>query len=277
VGSLRLKRMPRPVLTFLFVTVTGLAVSAQRIELTDSTTLPRFDVVSVKPGNPNLPAGRVDGTPGRFVIENQPLWSAITIAFDVTRPGLTNPPPDPIVREMFTIDARLPVTATLPELKLRLRALLADRFKLQVHVDTREQDAYALTLARRDGQLGSRMRPSRVDCRARAEAGRRNEAVAPIPEGSKPCTFSVGAGTLDVGGIPLSTLMAVISGQTGRPVLDKTGLTGTFDVELQWAPEGGDGPAFVTALQEQLGLRLEPTKTLLDYLIIDHVERPEPD
>jgi hypothetical protein len=129
--------MPRPALTFLLITVAGLTASAQRIELTDTATLPRFDVVSVKPGNP--------------------LWSAIVIAFDATRPQLTNPPPYPIAREVFTIDARLPVTATLAELKLRLRALLADRFKLQVHVDTREEDAYALTLVRGDGRLGAQL------------------------------------------------------------------------------------------------------------------------
>lgn len=253
----------------------GAGTAAQRIELVDVAKLPRFDVASVKRGDPNVP-GRLDVSPGRLVVENQPVWNAITIAFDVPRPQLANPPPD-LMRDPFTIEARLPVTATLPELKLMLRALLIERFKLRVHVDLREQDAYALTLARRDGRLGPQLRSTRVDCRSRAEAERRNEPVAPIPDGSKPCTFKVAAGLLDVGGVPFSTLMAAISGQVGRPVLDRTGLAGAFDAEMQWAPEGGDGPAFVTALQEQLGLRLEPARTTLDSLVIDHIERPDPD
>ena len=270
--------MPRLALALLLVAVAGLSASAQRIELVDVTKLPRFDVASVKPGNATLPPGRVDATPGRFTMENQPLWSAIAIAFDVPRSGLAEIPAHPIARELFTIDARLPVTATLPQLALMLRALLVDRFNLQVHVDSREEAAYALTLARPDGRLGSQLRASPVDCRARAEAGRRNEPVAAIPDGSKGCTFKVGAGTLDVGGIPLSTLTAIVTGQMGRPVVDKTGLTGPLDAELHWSPDGGgDGPAFETALQEQLGLRLEPTKTTLDHLIIDSLERPQPD
>jgi|KBSMisStaDraftv2_1062788.scaffolds.fasta_scaffold78427_2 uncharacterized protein (TIGR03435 family) len=267
--------MPRAALTVLFVTLVGPCASAQRIEMVDIANLPRFDVASVKRGDPNVP-GKLDVSPGRLLVQNQPVWNAITIAFDVPRPQLVNPPPD-LMRDPFTIEGRLPVTAALPELKLMLRALLIERFKLRVHVDVREQDAYALTLARRDGRFGPQLRSTRVDCRSRAEAERRNEPVAPIPEGSKPCTFKVGAGTLDVGGVPLSTLMAAFSSQVGRPILDKTGLAGAFDAEMQWAPEGSDGPAFVTALQEQLGLRLEPAKTTLDYLVIDHIERPEPD
>ena len=101
--------------------------------------------------------------------------------------------------------------------------------------------------------------------------------MPPIPEGSKPCTFKVGAGTLDVGGVPLSTLVAMISGQMGRPVLDKSELAGTFDAEMQWTSEAGDGPSFVSAVQEQLGLRMEPARKTVDYLVIDHIEHPEPD
>lgn len=269
--------MPRAALTLLFVASAGLcAFAQQRIELIDPATLPRFDVVSVKPGDPRLPGKLFDFSPGRLVQENYPLWNAVSLAFDVPRDQLAAPLPD-LVGQPFTIDARLPVTATATELKQMLRALLVDRFKLRVHVETRERDAFALTLARRDGRLGPQLRSSRVDCRTRAEAERRGEPGPPIPEGSKGCVFKVGAGTFDVGGVPLSTLMVAISSGAGRPLLDRTGLTGTFDADMQWTPEAGDGPSFVTALQEQLGLRLEPAKTSLDYLVIDHVERPDPD
>ena len=91
-------------------------------------------------------------------------------------------------------------------------------------------------------------------------------------------------------GWPITTLLSVLSGQAGRPVVDKTGLTGTFDAEMKWAPDtatprraddpaatASDATSLVTAVQEELGLKLEPTKTSVDYLVIDHIERPAPD
>ena len=162
--------MPRAALTVLFVTLVGPCASAQRIEMVDIANLPRFDVASVKRGDPNVP-GKLDVSPGRLLVQNQPVWNAITIAFDVPRPQLVNPPPD-LMRDPFTIEGRLPVTAALPELKLMLRALLIERFKLRVHVDVREQDAYALTLARRDGRCAPR--PVRWP---RARAGARSRVA----------------------------------------------------------------------------------------------------
>lgn len=254
--------------------------TAQRIELVDDARLPRFDVASVKPGDPGSEPPPLSVTPGRIVQENVPLWNVISLAFDVRPSQLTGQVPNAAVQERFTVEGRMPVTTTTTDLKLMLRALLIDRFKLRVHVESREQDAYALMLARRDGQLGPRLQPSRVDCRARTEAQARNQPVPPLPTGSKPCAFNAGPGSLTMAGWPITTLMAVL-GQAGRPVIDNTGLPGTFDVELRWAPDAGaaagDAPSLFTAVQEQLGLKLEPARTTVDYLVIDHVERPSPD
>ena len=279
----------RPSVAVLFVLAGLLAAGpagAQRVELVDEARLPRFEVASVKPGTPGSEARPIDVSPGRLLQDNLPLWNAVSLAFDVRPAQLASPLPDLITREPFTIDARMPVATSAGDLKLMLRALLVDRFKLRVHVDPREQDAYALALARRDGRLGPGLRPSQVDCRVRMEAVRRNEPVPPLPEKSKGCAFSAGPGTLDMGGAPIGTLLSVLVGAAGRPVVDRTGLTGTFDVEMQWAPQpaaaGGDTPAadrpsIFTAVKEQLGLSLEAAKTSVDFLVIDHIERPAPD
>lgn len=164
--------------------------AAQRVESIDDAKLPRFEVASVRRGDPNARPGRVDFPPGRFVQENVPLLNALSLAFDLLSYQLAGPLPDLVTREPFTIDARMPAVSTAAELRLMLRSLLIDRFKLRVHVESREQDAYALTLARGDGRLGPQLRPSRVDCPARMEAQRRNEPLPPLPEGSKPCAFN---------------------------------------------------------------------------------------
>lgn len=89
-------------------------------------------------------------------------------------------------------------------------------------------------------------------------------------------------------GMRLSTLVVMLAGQVGRPVVDQTELTATFDIEMQWSfstsaglghgdtTAGTDGPSIFTAVQEQLGLKLEPAKTSVDSLVIDHIEHPDP-
>jgi uncharacterized protein (TIGR03435 family) len=272
----------------LLIALSAGPVAAQRIELIDDAKLPRFEVASVRRGDPNAPPGRVDFPPGRFVQENVPILNALSLAFDLRNYQMAGSFPELVTREPFTIDARMPAASTAAELRLMLRSLLIDRFKLRVHVESREQDAYALTLARPDGRLGPQLRPSRVDCPARMEAQRRNEPLPPQPEGTKPCAFNFAPGRVDMVGMRLSTLVVMLAGQVGRPVVDQTGLTQTFDIEMQWSfttsaglgrgdsTGGSDGPSIFTAVQEQLGLKLEPAKTSVDHLVIDHIENPEP-
>jgi len=279
----------RPSVALLFTLLAVDPASAQRIDLVDEAKLPRFEVVSVKPGDPKSDIHNVSFPPGRFVQDNMPLLNAVSLAFDARPSQLPAPLPDLITRELFSINARMAVGTSAADLKFMLRALLIDRFKLRFHVDSREQDAYALTIARRDGRIGPQLRASRVDCMARMEAQRRNEVVPPPPEGSKPCGVKGGAGFLDLGGMPMSALAQALSGHAGRQVVDETGLTGTFDAEMQYAPATGprapadsappasDGPSLFTAVQEQLGLKLEPSKTSIDVLVIDHIQRPTPD
>jgi len=266
----------------------GASVIAQRIEAIDEATLPRFEVASVRLGNPNATSARIGTPPGRFVQEDMDMFSALNMAFGVRPYQMPNPLPD-VLRGRYSIDAKMPAGAPQKDVGLMVRALLIDRFKLRYHVETKEQDGYALTL-RRDGRLGPGIRQSTADCGARIAAQRRNETLQPMPAGSKECGIRNGPGTIDFGGMPLSLLMQMLSNQTGQQVVDRTGLTGPFDVELHWSSSSGplraspdsgqagdNGPSIFTAVEEQLGLKLEPTKAPVDYLVIDHVERPEPD
>jgi uncharacterized protein (TIGR03435 family) len=176
---------------------------------------------------------------------------------------------------------------------------VADRFKLVTHMDTREQQMYALVLARRDGKLGDKMTPSTADCSPNGPNGRGRGAAAPPAPGQRPqCGFMIGPGRLAVGGQTMPSFATTLTRFVGGVVVDKTGLTGTYDIELLYAPDPGisptgrdlppqqggpppaansDAPSIFSAVQEQLGLKLESTKGPVDMLVIDGAEQPMPD
>jgi len=177
---------------------------------------------------------------------------------------------------------------------LMLQTLLADRFKLAVHRETKEAPMYALVIARRDGRLGPKLHPTAGDCAAWIADGRSGAPPGfrpgpPPAAGDPPCGRQMVNGfAIRASAMPLSRLADMLSARVERPVQDWTGLAGDFDLDLQWRPEPGkEGPldaglsdslptSIFTALQEQLGLRLESTKGSADVLVIDHVEQPTP-
>jgi uncharacterized protein (TIGR03435 family) len=179
---------------------------------------------------------------------------------------------------------------------LALRTLLADRFKLETHWATQELSIYALVLARADGKLGPNMRSSSVDCaaiRAASLAAAREGRVSNTNTAERvACGMRNNNGRFQFGGYPLSLFANGLAGQVGRFVVDRTGLEGNWDFEFTFTPErvrqqslaGGatpesdpNGPSLFTAIQEQLGLKLESTKGPVKVLVIDHVEQPSPD
>ncbi len=264
---------------------------AQTIDVIDAAKLPRFEVASVKPGDPNAQRASVGVPPGRFVQQDMNLVSALMMAFGI-RPYQLAPFPDFITRERFTINAKAPDGASRQDLPLMVRALFIYRFKLRYHVERKEEDGYVLVLARRDGRFGPQLHASVVDCAARIAAQRNKQDVPPLPPGSPECGIRNGPGTLNFGGMPFSLLVQMLSNQTGRQVVDQTGIIGNVDVELHWsfpataprasadvaaAPLADDGISIFTAVQEQLGLKLENGKAPVDHLIVDHIERPTED
>ena len=167
-----------------------------------------------------------------------------------------------------------------------IRTLLEQRFQLVVHAETRELPIYALRLARTDGRFGPRLTRSTLDCAALL-AGR--GSAAPLPpqaDGRPTCRVSTSGRSFRGGGSSISVLANILPQQVGRPVHDRTGLTGLFDFDLEFSGEGrdpavtavgSDTPSIFTALEEQLGLRLESARAALDVFVIDRVERPTDD
>ncbi|OFV93633.1 MAG: hypothetical protein A3G76_06170 [Acidobacteria bacterium RIFCSPLOWO2_12_FULL_65_11] len=259
-----------------------------------------FEAASVKPnksGSGQVSIGIQPG--GRFNAVNVPLRFLIRNAYQLQDFQLVGGP-GWITSERFDIIAKaegdpppVPPGTTGP-FQIMMRNLMADRFRLKVHKETREMPVYALVLARADRQLGPQLRPSTVDCAAR---GRGRGAPPPPPQpGERPaCGMRIGPGTMTGGGFPISQLATALSQFAQRVVLDRTGLTGNFDLDLTWTPDqipqgppGGapagappppalDGPSLFTALQEQLGLKLESIRGPVEVVVIDSVEQPTAD
>jgi len=161
-----------------------------------------------------------------------------------------------------------------------LRTLLAERFKLVVHTETRELPTYSLILARKDRALGPQLHHADVDCEPMlaSEPGRRDRCIL----------YALPSGQLMLRGQTMSALANAFTMLLNRVVKDRTGLAGGFDADARFNPEGlpgmlqlrpgerlaSDDPSFETALQEQLGLKLESTRGPVDLLLIDHVDRP---
>lgn len=244
-----------------------------------------FEVASVKPntsGSGSMSMGWQPG--GGFRAVNSPLRSLIQTAFDVRDSELVGAP-DWISSERFDVTAKAATELTRETRSSALQALLRERFKLTAHRDTREVPVYLLVLARSDGRLGPGLRQSQIDCSPQARAARPPSVGAGAGQAAGPVTrpecgsFSAGS-TLTAGGVTLAQLSGSLSRQADRPVLDRTGLTGFFDVDLKWSNQAkatDDGPSFFTAVQEQLGLRLEAGRGPQEMLVIDSVERPTPD
>ena len=288
---------------------TGLAASLSPLLAQAPEPLPRFEVASVKPSTG--PTGE-RGQPGGSYIATRTVKFFIADAFFFGTPlqmSRVIGGPEWIDSALYEINAK----ASTPwqrspdgpprELFLMIRSLLEDRFKLKTHMETRELPVYELVLARPDGSLGPQLRQSTVDCDAIIAAVRAGAPPpARQPNEPPPCGAMRGPARVMAGSIPmaqfanmLTLVMADANGPAGRDfgrlVIDKTGLTGRFAFTLAWTPEqipeaapppgippiDPNGPPLVTALQEQLGLKLQPARRRMDVVVIDSIEQPTPD
>jgi uncharacterized protein (TIGR03435 family) len=274
--------------------------------------LPAFEVASVKP-NKSRDGDRSFGlASGRFTATRSTLRELVGLAYQLQDgrlrhdsqisggPNWINSDHFDIVAkaegDSFGFDAAIPAGAARPgeisaidQVRMMLRTLLADRFKLTVHSEMRELPIYALVMARNDGKLGPQLRRADLDCVALRDDGR--GSASPEPRKAICGGFrGLGPGGSTGHAVPMSLLAKHVEGSVDRVVLDRTGLTGRFDLDLQWTPDqpqrpgapesrtvDPNGVSIFTALQEQLDLKLESTKGPVDVLLIDHVERPTPD
>jgi uncharacterized protein (TIGR03435 family) len=194
-----------------------------------------------------------------------------------------------IDNDLFEINAKGPSDLTFADARRMMLALLRDRFQLKSRLVQRETPVYTLVPARKDGVLGPSLRPSSTDCGAYSDTLDRTGRLAAAREVSTNCELlgggGIGGGRLQLRGTgTIRDMLRVIvrSPDVDRPVVDRTGLIGTYDVDFVWSPARvGPGAAppqdvvsIFTALQEQLGLKLQPARELLDVVVIDSVERP---
>jgi uncharacterized protein (TIGR03435 family) len=250
---------------------------------------------------------------GRLTVTNLPLRLLVRIAFEIQDFQISGGPSD-LMTSKFDITAKAEDggAPTSKELLGMLRTLLAERFKLKTHVEPRESPIYALVLARGDGRLGADLKPSTSDCVGKeAETQKRIESLTqggaaaaasllsgpPSPCSVLPMLAGPGSFGMRGNGQPLAILIQLLTQAAGRTVVDKTGLTGLYDFELKFDPEvmlrmvaqagvnlptpanlpPSDSPALLTAIQEQLGLKLDSQRGPVDMLVVDHVEAPAPD
>jgi uncharacterized protein (TIGR03435 family) len=221
-----------------------------------------------------------------------PLRAIVQFAYDI-RPqlhrGVLEGGPAWMANETYEVIAKSSSRLSADSARAMLRALLADRFKLRVHTETREMPVFVL--ARKDGALGPGLRRSDKDCSAFSAAFARGEQAGVRPLRVNGCDIVGGGGpggALSIHGtVTLDALIPLMSRarDIDRPILNRTGLEGTFDVALEFTQPrvgaGGapaaEGASIFTAVQEQLGLKLEPQRAPLDVVVIDSVERPSPD
>jgi uncharacterized protein (TIGR03435 family) len=247
---------------------------------------PAFEVASIRPNvSPVQGAGLAGPQPGgRFIAVGVTLRRLVGGAYGLQVFG----GPAWLDSDRFDINARASSDAPPSEIVGMVRSLLTDRFKLAYHIETREMPVYILTTARNDRRLGPEMRQS--DARCEQEARNYVPKLAPGPP---PCgDFRLGARALTARGMTMQRLAGLLQDRVGRPVIDRTDLTAAYDLELQWssdlglqqAPPGAagaseltpEGLSLFTALQEQLGLKLEAMRRPVDVIVIDSAEPPTP-
>ena len=225
---------------------------------------------------------------GTYVATNIAIRMMILNAYRL-RPFQLVGGPGWIESDRFDINAKAPEGTPQTQLPAMMQALLASRFKLKAHTETREQPIYALLLARSDGRLGPQLTRSTADCSAGAQGrGASGAFTAPQPGERPVCGLNTNInnviGTMKGGGRPIADLLPSLGNIVNRIVVDRTGLTGTFDIDLRWSAEAltpnaqsgtpADAPTIFTALQEQLGLKLEGARGPVEVLVIESIEQP---
>ncbi|MGC1872107.1 MAG: TIGR03435 family protein [Acidobacteriaceae bacterium] len=272
-----------------------------------------FEVATIRPNKPGafippnfgLDAGDSYDSPdphGRFSADF-PLSVYIEFAYklwltrDQEKAMLANLPKW-VATDSFVIQGMAPGDPTKDQMRLMMQSLLADRFKLAVHFETQQTSVLALVLAK-PGKTGPKLRPHAEGppCSVHAHLQSQSSA-AKIPDVFPPyCGGYVAIPGPDhtvLFGSRNTTMKLIAAslpsvGAVGRPVVDQTGLAGNYDFTLEFTPEStalspaaagtqqsAQGPTFLEALKEQLGLKLKPTKAPLNVLVIDHVEKPSP-
>ncbi len=289
------------------------SASSQSLEAMEAAGVKMsFDVASVKPNKTNArPTSNIGEalddtfvpTGGLFSVTSSALMAYLRFAYktNMIPIGL----PDWGRTDRFDIQAQAQGNPTKDQYRLMLQSLLADRFKLAIHRETRQMPVYQLVLAK-EGKTGLQLKPDDGSCSTTPADIQTLNTSRQLPQPAPPS-----ASTSQIPPIPCGVLMPVPPSAPGRmriagrkvsmellarsatnpasgldrPIFDHTGLAGTYDLSFEWAPRlngppppgftpDETGPTFTEALQDQLGLKLVPQTGSVDVLVIDHVEQP---
>ena len=277
---------PSHLLTILLLASIAIAtptLQAQTPPAAPPAKVPTFDVISVKPNHSDFHGISLGYTPDGIHATNIPIFFLIKEAFALNDDQLFGIP-DWVHTEKYDIDAKVS-EADVPSIhnltheqrRQMLLEILNERFKLAYHRETRTLPEYSLVIAKGGSKL-------------QAFSPGNDPSGQPKPAGR----MQMQNGVVTAQGVPLEPLTRLLSDRVGRPVLDKTDLTGIYDFKLQWADDGHDGPprgpdpaqpsgassleasgpSIFTALQEQLGLKLESEKGPVQVVLLDHIEQP---
>jgi uncharacterized protein (TIGR03435 family) len=277
------------------------------------TSAQKFEVASIKPNKENDHRVMIGMAPGgRFTAHGVTVKQLISMAYGVRDHQLTGLPgwaeserydisakPEGAPPENAAPPNRMPSEAEMQTQQEKMRAmmkdLLADRFGLKVHPETKEMPVYALVVAKNGSKLEESKEgaPPIVDFGGRGPmAGGRGPGSDDVRQTRGGPMMRMGRGQITAQDMRMPMLVEQLSRTLGRNVIDKTGLTGKYDVKLNWTPDesqpaafpGGDGPrtdaatpetgpSLFTAIQEQLGLKLESQKGPVEVIVVDHIEK----
>jgi uncharacterized protein (TIGR03435 family) len=270
-------------LTFGLIAVATAMLSAQQ---TETPITPAFEAVVIKrntSGSQSMSAGSQPGGLQRVV--NGPIATIFGNAYR-SESGEVRGAPDWFNTERYDLTARIVGKPTPEQSRALWRALFAERMQLKAHLETEERPIYHLVVARADGRLGPNIKPGPVDCAARRAASDRGGQLPPPPlasNGMTACSTRFSGGVITTGGQTMERVASSVSGVAGRMVVDRTGLKGDYEFTLEYSttrpgdPAADDKSNIFTALQEQLGLKLEPARGPVEFVVIDQIERPVTD
>jgi len=275
------------------VAVASVLIQAQSPKTTEQA-VPAFDVAAIKANTSGEPEfGSYVEPGGRYTAKNVTLRTLIKTGYGVHDSQIVGGP-SWMDSDRWDVTAKaegyekVPSPAFRDTARLMVRPLLADRFKLSLRHEARELPVYALVVVKANGEFGPQFRRNdEHECGGPAAPlepveGAKEPAV-PLPCGAdmfRPGHLAARAMTLNNILVALARFSSI-----DRVVVDRTGLIGKFDWEIQWMPEAlsvgpataSEGPSVFQAFRDQAGLKLEPRKELVDVLVVDHVERPTTD
>jgi uncharacterized protein (TIGR03435 family) len=280
-------------------------VFAALLTATPAAQQPEFEVASVKPNSSGaVMIGIHFPGVGQFKITNMPLREMVRFAYEV-QPQQIEGGPEWATSDRFDIIAKAEGKPTLSQIHAMMRTLLVDRFALKTHRETRDMPIYELVLARTDRRLGEKLLPATPECRPVVIPAGMPKPPPPPPgaadgraalpeddiDGGLRCGALFGPGFMTLRQFTMARFARDLTMIARRVVVDRTGLTGRYDIDVEFTwefrppPPGvpelsqpaSDGPSLFTAMQEQLGLKLESARGPVEMIVIESAQRPEPD